>query len=106
MSSLKHVLRAAGALLLRILGALCVAVVTSVVLFIVALVLTAFPCLAVFSIVQLCGPVLRTGLIWLAAAAAVWVILEVLVVRRTRRRGAELKETELKETQAADAPTA
>ena len=102
MSSLKHVLRAAGALLLRILMALCVTAVTSVVLFIAALVLTAFSCLAVFSIVQLCSPVLRAGLIWLAAAAVVWVVLEMSVlirVRKAKKREAELKETETADTQ-------
>ena len=70
----------AGAL--KILTLVGVFVLTAFLVFIMGLVVTAFPCLAVFCIVQLCGPVLKIGVIWLIAAAAVWAVFEVTTLIR------------------------
>lgn len=82
--------------LLRLLAAAGIFILTSLVIFVAGLVITAFPCLAVFCIVQLCGPVLRIGVIWLAAAAAAWLVLELMLLRKARRNRNKARE-EVKE---------
>lgn len=67
---------------LKVLTMVAVFVLSAFLVFIMGLVVTAFPCLAVFCVVQLCGPVLRIGMIWLIAAAAVWAAFEATTLIR------------------------
>jgi len=89
--------------LLRLLAAAVIVILTSVLLFVAGLVLTAFPCLAVFCVVQMCGPVLTgIGWVWLAAGAAAWVVLEVIVLKGTARSKRKAREEAEKTKEAGD----